>query len=231
MRGRVIVLEGSEGAGKTTQLRRLSACLAAHGVSHASFQEPGGTAVGDEIRRVLLDASRTIPPSAEALLFMASRAQLVACELVPRLAAGELVLLDRFALSTYAYQVAGRGLPEDQIRVANALAVDGLVPDLTLLLTVPAEDRRTRALQRGGADRMERAGDDFHHRVECAFTRFLSPDWQAAHPECGPVLAVDGRGSEADVFQRVVGVLAERWPATFSALRGSYSPASPLPRS
>jgi dTMP kinase len=229
--GRLIVLEGSEGAGKTTQLRRLSARLAALRVPHATFQEPGGTPIGNEIGRLLLDPARSIDPSAEALLFMASRAQLVACEIAPRLAAGEVVLLDRFALSTYAYQVAGRGLPEDEIRAANALATGGLVPDLTVLLAVPADDRRTRAARRGGADRIERAGDAFHDAVEQAFARFLTPEWQAAHPECGPIVAVDGAGTEDEVFDRLVHVLSDRWPETFPPANVSYSSGSSLPRS
>ena len=230
-RGRLVVFEGSEGAGKTTQLRRLSARLAALHVSHACLQEPGGTALGNEIRRVLLDPAQVIAPRAEALLFMASRAQLVEREIVPRLEAGELVLLDRFALSTHAYQVAGRGLPEREVRVANALATAGLVPDLTLVLTVPAEDRRGRAARRGPSDRMERAGDAFHDRVERAFASFLAPAWQAAHPECGPIAEIDGAGTEDEVFERVTEALGARWPETFTALRESYPSGSPIPRS
>lgn len=230
-RGRLIVFEGAEGAGKSTQLRRLSTQLVARHVPHATFQEPGGTALGREIRRMLLDPAQVIVPRAEALLFMASRAQLVEHEIAPRLEKGELVLLDRFALSTYAYQVAGRGLPEGEVREANALATGGLVPDLTLVLTVPADDRRERARRRGASDRMERAGHDFHERVERAFARFLSPAWQAEHPECGPIIGVDGAGSEDEVFERIVGALAARWPETFSAASGSYVADSSLTRS
>ncbi|HET7564986.1 MAG TPA: dTMP kinase [Gemmatimonadaceae bacterium] len=230
-RGRLIVFEGAEGAGKTTQLRRLSALLAARHVPHTTFQEPGGTVLGNEIRRTLLDPAQLIVPRAEALLFMASRAQLVEREIAPRLAKEELVLLDRFALSTYAYQVAGRGLPEDDVRRANALATGGLVPDLTLVLIVPADARHDRATRRGASDRIERAGRDFHERVELAFARFLTPSWQAEHPECGPIIGVDGSGSEAEVIDRIVAALAARWPETFPASSGSYVSGSSLPRS
>ncbi|HEX5435986.1 MAG TPA: dTMP kinase [Gemmatimonadaceae bacterium] len=231
MRGRLIVFEGAEGAGKTTQIGRLSIALSALGVPHTAMREPGGTPLGDEIRRLLLDPAREMAPRTEALLFLASRAQLVADELRPRLAAGELLLLDRFVLSTYAYQVAGRGLPEHEVRCANALATASLVPDVTLVLGVPAAERQVRAARRGASDRMERAGAAFHDRVEHAFSAFLEPAWQAAHPECGPLVSVNGAGAEDEVFAQVAEVLARRWPETFARLRGSYPSASPIPRS
>ncbi|MDB4883595.1 MAG: tmk, partial [Gemmatimonadetes bacterium] len=107
---RLIVFEGGEGSGKSTQLRHLAAALAAHRVPHLTLREPGGTPLGTEVRRILLDPASDITPRAEALLFMASRAQLVEREIRPALARGETVLLDRFFLSTYAYQIAGHGL-------------------------------------------------------------------------------------------------------------------------
>ena len=130
-RGRLIVFEGVEGAGKSTQLERLGGHLARAGVSHREFREPGGTALGDSIRQLLLDPLSTVSARAEALLFMASRAELVSRELRPALESGTIVLLDRFFLSTYAYQIAGRGLAESDVRSANMMATDGLVPDLT----------------------------------------------------------------------------------------------------
>lgn len=221
-RGRLVVLEGPEGAGKTSQLRRLIAYLAAENVPCLALREPGGTGVGNEIRRLLLDSGEQIGPRAEALLFMASRAELVQHEIVPALAAGTLVLLDRFFLSTYAYQIAGRGLPEDEVRRANDLARDGLVPDVTVLLTVPAAERDRRMVQRGSADRIERAGEVFHRAVERAFDAFLDPAWQAAHPECGPIVAVDGGADEERVFQALMAALAARWPETFLLGNGSH---------
>src|SRR5438094_8751724 len=114
--GRLIVFEGAEGAGKSTQVRLLADRLVSNGHDVVAVREPGGTVVGDEIRRILLDPTSDIVPRTEALLFMASRAQLVEREIRPALDAGSIVLVDRFFLSTYAYQGDGRGLSEDDLR-------------------------------------------------------------------------------------------------------------------
>src|SRR3954466_6081642 len=145
-RGLLIVFEGAEGAGKSTQLRRLAECLGEAGRNVVAVREPGGTIVGDQIRRILLDPESDIVPRAEALLFMASRAQLVEREIRPALERGAIVLVDRFFLSTFAYQGDGRGLPEADLRAANAMATTGLVPDRTLLLTLPPEAGLARAI-------------------------------------------------------------------------------------
>jgi dTMP kinase len=113
------------------------------------------------------------------------------------------VVLDRFLLSTYAYQIHGRGLSEDAVRSANRLATAGIVPDLTLLLRLDPAVGLGRAGARGGADRIERAEAAFHARVATAFDLFGTPAWQAAHPECGRVVAVDAAGTEDDVAARV----------------------------
>jgi dTMP kinase len=216
-RGLLVVFEGAEGAGKSTQLRLLADWLGGRGNDVVAVREPGGTIVGDEIRRVLLDPESDIVPRAEALLFMASRAQLVEREVRPALHAGTVVLVDRFFLSTYAYQGAGRGLSEDDLRAANAIATNGLVPDLTLLLTLPVSEGLSRAMQRGEHDRMERAELAFHERVAGAFERFATPEWQRAHPECGPIVLIEGGGTEGAVFARVLETLRTRWPGTFSS--------------
>lgn len=215
-RGRLIVLEGPEGAGKTTQLRRLSGRLDAAGIPHRILREPGGTPLGDEIRRHLLDGEHDMTPAAEALLFIASRAELVATVIRPALAAGTNVLLDRFFLSTYAYQVVGRGLDEGAVRQANALATGGLAPDLTLLLRIPAGEGLTRAAGRGSVDRIERTGDAFHDRVVAAFENYATPAWQETHPEAGPIVALDASGTEASIGNRIAQELARRWPETFA---------------
>ncbi len=209
-RGSLIVFEGAEGVGKSTQLRRLATWLESGGRVVHAHREPGGTPLGDEIRGLLLDPNSDITPRAEALLFMASRAQLVETLVRPGLAAGHVVLLDRFFLSTYAYQGAGRGLPEAEVRRANAVATSGLVPDLTLLMTLPVREGLARATRRGERDRMERNADDFHHRVSAAFATFADAAWQADHPECGPIVIVEASGTEDDVFARVRTVVAER---------------------
>jgi dTMP kinase len=215
--GRLIVLEGAEGAGKTTQLRLLAERLSARGETVIGVREPGGTVLGDEIRTILLHSAHDIVPRAEALLFMASRAQLVEREIRPALARGDVVLLDRFFLSTYAYQIAGHGLAEAEVRAANAFATAGLVPDLTLLLTFPVAEGLARAGGRTEShDRMEAMGLDFHGRVGAAFTRFQEQAWQDAHPECGPIVTVLAEGTEAAVAARVHAVVQSVWPGTFA---------------
>ena len=214
--GRLVVVEGPEGAGKSTQLLRLEAFLRERRIPFEGFREPGGTALGTEIRRLLLEPDRDISPRAEALLFMASRAQLVEREIRPALAGGRLVLLDRFFLSTYAYQIAGRGLSESEVRAANAFATGGLVPHLTLVLDLEPGEGLARAGARGAHDRIERSGSDFHDRVARAFATYLTEAWQAAHPECGPIVRIDARGDEAAVFERILRALAARWPESFA---------------
>lgn len=218
MAGALVVVEGVEGAGKTTQVARLVARLTAAGVPVRSFREPGGTPLGDAVRALLLDPARDIAPEAEALLFFASRAQLVRHEVVPALAAGAVVVLDRFFLSTYAYQIAGRGLPREAIRDANRLAVGDVRPDVTVVLDLPVADGLARAGRRGAADRLEAAGAAFHARVAAAFAEALSPAWQAAHPEAGPIIGVSALGAEAEVEARLVAALAARMPALAASL-------------
>ena len=218
-RGQLVVFEGSEGAGKSTQLRLLAGRLSAAGIPVVPLREPGGTPVGDSIRTILLDPASDISPAGEALLFMASRAEIVRREIQPALKRGDVVLMDRFFLSTYAYQIAGRGLSEADVRAANCLATGGLVADLTIVLDIPFADGMRRATQRGAQDRMESSGDDFHARVERAFAEATTPVWQREHPECGPVVKVDGTGSRDEVFGRVVAALVRAMPERFAALR------------
>jgi dTMP kinase len=220
--GALVVLEGAEGVGKTTQLRRLVARMERAGIAHSSVREPGGTAVGDEIRRLLLDPTGAIVPRAEALLFMASRAQLVDTAIRPAIAQGQFVLADRFFLATYAYQIEGRGLDASGVQGANALATGGLTPSVTLLLDLPDDKGMTRIAARGEPDRMERSGGDFHARVAAAFRRFAGAEWQAAHPECGPIVPIDASGREDEVADRIWGALSSRWPETFRFVPGSH---------
>jgi dTMP kinase len=218
-RGRVIVFEGAEGAGKTTQIRILSERLATSGIPCVAVREPGGTPVGDSIRELLLHPEQEITTATEALLFMASRAELIARQILPAVEKGNVVLVDRFFLSTYAYQIVGRGLPEPEVRAANRLATAGLIPDFTLLLDVPAAHGLQRADARGERDRMERSSDDFHARVSSAFRQFADPKWQHSHPECGPIKLVDGTGDQTSVHKRVVSALASVFPKPFGSVK------------
>lgn len=219
-RGRLVVLEGAEGVGKTTQVARLVRRLGALGVPCDAYREPGGTPLGDEIRGMLLEPGNVVVPRAEALLFMAARAQLVA-RVCSRLAEGITVVLDRFFLSTYAYQIAGRGLPPEEIRAANRLATEGLVPDLTLLLAADLEVSRRRMVARGDLDRMEREDAAFHERVGSAFLGAVDPTWQRKYPEIGSVVRVDADGSPEVVEERILAALGARLPETFGGGRES----------
>jgi len=212
----LIVLEGPEAVGKSTQLRRLVGWLNESGINHISVREPGGTAIGDEIRRIVLDPAAALSPRGEALLFMASRAELVERVIRPALIGKRVVVVDRFFLSTYAYQIFGRGLDESDVRAANQLATGGLVPTLTLLLRLPlAESLERMERRRSGQDRIERSGRGFHERVAGAFDTFATADWQSTHPECGPIHAIDATGGEQQVFDRLRQAVIDVWPGSF----------------
>jgi dTMP kinase len=222
-RGKLIVLEGAEGVGKTTQLRRLADTLTARGIPFLGVREPGGAEIGNKIRHLLLEPGPGFSARTEALLFMASRAELVESDIRPALARGEVVLADRFFLSTYAYQIAGRGLSEAEVTAANRFATGGLAPDLTILLRLSVAAALARTDSRGARDRIESASDDFHHRVAEAFDRFAEPAWQRSHPESGPVVAIDAAGSVDEVAAAVLTTLEQTWPETFRPAVGSHS--------
>lgn len=210
------MLEGGEGVGKTTQWQRLADALRAAGNEVVALREPGGTPAGDALRRMLLDPDSQLAPESEALLFAASRAQLVRDVILPALARDAVVLVDRFLLSTYAYQGAGRGLPLEALRATNHFATGGLAPDVTLLLTMPLEEGMRRMRARGATDRLEREGDDFHRRVLAAFDAAADTAWQDAHQEVGPVLPVDASGSPDVVTARCLEQLAASCPTRFA---------------
>lgn len=175
-RGTFITFEGPEGGGKSTHARLLADRLRAIGKSVLLTREPGGTPTGEAIRTLLQhDGAGEAPVNrAEVLLFCASRAQLVERVITPALARGEWVICDRFTDSTLAYQGYGRGLDLPELRVMNAFATGGVVPDLTLLLDVDAETGLARIAQRHGAnghvpDRIEREALRFHQRLRQGF--------------------------------------------------------------
>lgn len=170
MRGKFISLEGGEGAGKSTLLAGLQKYLVGQGVPLVQTREPGGTALGEAVRAIVLDAARhDMCAEAELLLMFASRAQLVRECIEPALAAGKWVLCDRFTDASYAYQGGGRGVPKERIAVLEQWATEGLTPDLTLLLDLPVATGRARAAGRGEADRIESEADAFFERVRAAY--------------------------------------------------------------
>lgn len=175
MKGRFISFEGGEGCGKTTHIALLAERLRAKGIEVVLTREPGGTPLCEAIRGLLqLDTAGESPvPEAEALLFCASRAQLVRNVIRPALERGAWVLCDRFADSTLAYQGYGRGFSLDALRALLSFATGGLIPDTTFLLEASLETRNGRLDARYGtgvgADRFEREEDDFHRRVREGF--------------------------------------------------------------
>lgn len=211
-RGPFLVLEGVEGAGKTTQARLLTEWLESAGVAFTLAREPGGTEVGEAIRNVVQDRPElTVPPETELLLYLAARAAFVREIVRPVLDRGELFIADRFSLSTYAYQGYGRGLDLDSVRALDRFATDGLVPDLYLVFDLPVEEGRAR--QRAGgkeADRLEAAGDEFLERVRRGYQELAAGDGRAR--------LVDALGSADEVHIRIRETLRREMPATFAAL-------------
>jgi dTMP kinase len=174
--GLFVVFEGGEGAGKSTQVRRLSAAIEALGHEVVVTFEPGATVTGERLREVLLDRETVMAPMAEAMLYAADRAQHVATVVRPALERGAVVISDRYVDSSMAYQVGGRGLPESDVRRMSQVATGGLRPDLTVLLDIPPE----LGLQRltGPADRLESEAIAFHHRVRKTFLALASQSRQ-----------------------------------------------------
>lgn len=194
MRGRLIAFEGGEGCGKSTQAALLAGRLGA-----VLTREPGGTAVGERVRALVLDAGvARLEPRAEALLMAAARAQHVAEVVRPALDAGRDVVTDRFSDSSLAYQGYGRGLALDELAELSEWATGRLWPDVVVLLDVPPEVARARRPPSGsaGADRFEGEDASFHARVAAGFLALA-----AAHP--GRWRVVDGSGSPAEVAERV----------------------------
>lgn len=209
--GALIVFEGLDGTGKTTQVARVAEALSAAGVPVLRLREPGGTPLGEALRGLLLAPEAVVTSRAEALLFLAARAQLVETVIRPAMAQGTVVLLDRMFLSTYAYQGAGRALGVDTIAALNAFAVDGMRPTVTLVLTFQGDtvSSGTRIAGRGTFDRIEAQDATFHARVSTVFETACTPAWRDAHPEVGPVVPIDAGGSVARVTRRILGALLQ----------------------
>jgi dTMP kinase len=169
-RGRLITIEGLDGAGKTTLAGALAAKLAESGVQAEALREPGGVEVSERIRELVKDPALEVGARAEALLYAAARAQLVEERVGPLLEGGTWVLLDRFVHSSLAYQGEGRELGVDAVAAINAFATGGLRPDLVLLLKVDPERGRARLADRGEPlDRLEQAGAEFFARVRAFY--------------------------------------------------------------
>jgi len=201
-RGVFITFEGGEGSGKSTQIRLLVKRLEDAGLTVRTLREPGGTVVGEAVRRILLDPSHAeLSVSAEILLYEASRAQLVDQVIRPALAAGEVLICDRFSDSTTAYQGYARGVDLARIAEMNHAATGGLVPDRTLVLDVDPALGIARATATS-ADRLESEDLAFHERVRQGVLAI-------AEQEPGRVRVIDASGSAGDVARRVITALAD----------------------
>jgi dTMP kinase len=178
-RGRLITIEGVDGAGKTTLATGLLQALAGSGVQAQLLREPGGVQTSEAVRALVKDPRLRVGARAEALLYAAARAQLVEEALRPALESGEWVLLDRFVDSSLAYQGGGRGLGIEQVRELNQFATGGLEPDRTLLLTLDPASAQARADARGEApDRLELAGTEFFRRIADAYQQLAAAEPQ-----------------------------------------------------
>jgi dTMP kinase len=222
-RGYFITFEGLDGSGKTTQLRRLAAALEAEGHKVVTLRNPGGTALGDRIRSVLLDSKSEatvgqIAPAAEMALMFADRAQSIAEVILPALAAGAIVLCDRYTDSSEAYQGGGRQLGSQRILAMHAAACDNLQPNLTILLLPSLESslkrarrRNQRHVQQQGADenRFERESDDFYRRIYEKYE-------EIAAREPNRVTAIRDDASIDEIQTRIREIVATRLPASIA---------------
>jgi len=206
MAGRLVTIEGLDGAGKTTLATALVQALAARGVEAVSLREPGGVELSERVRALVKDPGLRIGAAAEALLYAAARAQLVEERVRPLLAEGRWVLLDRFVDSSLAYQGAARGLGVDRVRMLNLFATGGLVPDRTLLLALDPATGRARLAGRAEApDRLEAEDAAFFARVAEAYEAL-------ARREPARIRVLDAGRPEADVLAAALAALEDLLP-------------------
>ncbi len=203
-RGCFITLEGPEGAGKSTMLDVVAECAAQRGVEVVTTREPGGTRLGEAVRAILLDPQQSeLAADTELLLLFAARAQHIHQVIEPALVAGRWVVCDRFTDASYAYQGAGRGIPEARIAALETWVQAGLRPDLTLLFDLPVEIGLERAGRRGDADRFEREQRPFFERVRAGYL-------QRAAAEPSRFATIDAAADPAQVRAQIAAVLEQR---------------------
>jgi len=212
--GTFITFEGIEGSGKTTQQQRVAEWLRAHDRTVVVTKEPGGTPLADRIRAILLDSASVIDPIAEVLLFAASRRQHTTEVIEPALTRGEVVLCDRYADSTLAYQGFGRRIELDRLRTLNDWATDAQIPRVTLLFDLPEEVGLRRAVSRNAnaefdEGRFEAEDLRFHRRVREGYLAMA-----VAEPKRFAVIDADGTAD--DVFARTLDALRQRAPEVFA---------------
>ena len=203
MAGLFITFEGIDGCGKSTQLRLLASELRVRGLEVVTTREPGGTSLGQKLRAALLDVQEQVDPLAELLVFAADRAQHVRQLLLPALRNNQIVLSDRYADATAAYQGAGRGFKPELIAEIIRLATDGLKPDLTLLFDLSVAEsavRTRRRLANKYSDRLDSEDAEFHTRVRNAYL-------EIARIESARMRIIDARGSVQETHQAVMNIV------------------------
>jgi dTMP kinase len=199
-----ITFEGVEGCGKTTQARMLAARLEERGSRTLVTREPGGAAISEQIRAILLDNKNDgMDAMAEALLYVASRAQFIAEVVRPALAAESIVICDRYADSTLAYQGYGRGLALDTLRTLNRIATGGLVPERTFLLDLPVDEGLARKRRGGDLNRLDNAGYAFHERVRNGYHALAEAEparWRVIDAGAAPSVVAEAVWSALSPF-------------------------------
>lgn len=204
MRGKFITFEGIDGSGKSTQLRMLASDLRVRGANVLTTMEPGGTPLGRRLRESFLETEENVAPLAELLLFAADRAQHVELLIKPALEEGKIVISDRYADATFAYQGAGRGFPEPLVNQVIKIATNGLKPDLTLFFDVAIEKALMRTDSRNEAgerkNRMDLETNEFYSRVRQSYLRIAAKEKKR-------FIIIDGNSSVAEVHAQVLEIV------------------------
>ncbi|MEI8032195.1 MAG: dTMP kinase [Chlorobiaceae bacterium] len=211
----LVTFEGIDGAGKSTQIKKLLAWLSSHEIEAITLREPGGTEVAEKIRSILLESRQDISPIGELLLFSASRAELVQEVIMPALSSGKTVILDRFYDSTTAYQGYGRGIDLEVLRSIISISTCGITPDISFYLDIKPEDALARkfsakslpiGFEHEELDRMERSGLEFYRKVRQGYLDIISR-------EAARFVTLDALENANDIHLKIVEALNRRLPA------------------
>ena len=203
VRGKFVTFEGCEGSGKSTQLRLLSERLDKEGIPYIMTREPGGSAISEQIRKIILDGNNmAMCDECEALLYAAARIQHLKDTVIPALDAGKLVICDRFVDSSLAYQGAARGLGTEYIAAINSLAIEKYSPDLTVFLNIPPDKAFSRKHGADENDRMEKQGLEFHMKVYAGYRALLRKYPRICAVECG--------GTKYETAEKVFALLKDK---------------------
>lgn len=204
MRGKFITFEGCEGSGKSTQVRLFTEYLKQRNIAFLSTREPGGDAISEQIRKIILSAENTeMTDECEALLYSASRVQHLKNKIEPALSQGKLVVCDRYIDSSYAYQGYARGLSIEFIEKINSFAIDNYTPDATIFLNMPSEKGFSRKHGADADDRIEQAGEEFHKKVYNGYVELAKK-----YPE--RIIEIDCLGSKEETKSKILFALKSR---------------------